>query len=279
MLYYTIQRYKFESNSQHDSDLRQACEVVLHDTKIQIWKQFTTTMPLFSRRDRLYYTIQRYKFESNSQPTSTVSTLIVSCITRYKDTNLKASHNWPGSGALQPVVVLHDTKIQIWKQFTTAVVLFNLPGQLYYTIQRYKFESNSQLRLKSVLQRIVVLHDTKIQIWKQFTTRMNANVLQVMLYYTIQRYKFESNSQQLRPVLLYMRCCITRYKDTNLKAIHNTLVGMTRWKVVVLHDTKIQIWKQFTTIPTLTTRLSTLYYTIQRYKFESNSQQGTSHSR
>ena len=67
----------------------------------------------------------------------------------------------------------------------------------------------------------VVLTDTKIQIWKQFTT---ATELLTLLY-----------------------CCINWYKDTNLKAIHNTSLGRFCHPHVVLTDTKIQIWKQFTT--------------------------------
>lgn len=44
-----------------------------------------------------------------------------------------------------------------------------------------------------------------------------------MLCHPIQRYKFESNSQQ--PLLVEARHagCVTRYKDTNLKAIHNSI--------------------------------------------------------
>ena len=87
---------------------------------------------------KLYYTIQRYKFESNSQPAAEKIRGRGGCITRYKDTNLKAIHNVDG------VDYTHY--------------------RLYYTIQRYKFESNSQLGRAFTAQPSVVLHDTKIQI-------------------------------------------------------------------------------------------------------------------
>ena len=43
-----------------------------------------------------------------------------------------------------------------------------------------------------------------------------------------------------------MSCC-NQYKDTNLKAIHNTIVSVQFDLSVVAISTKIQIWKQFTT--------------------------------
>ena len=149
------------------------------------------------------------------------------CIIRYKDTNLKAIHNDSQQAVKGLMVVLSDTKIQIWKQFTTqstceinllsCIIRYkdtNLKAihntakcrahrlALYYPIQRYKFES-------------------KIQIWKQFTTFSFA-------YY-------------------FVFSCIIRYKDTNLKAIHNQKWLIILLNTVVLSDTKIQIWKQFTT--------------------------------
>ena len=145
---------------------------------------------------KLYYLIQRYKFESNSQHSQHQHNQRPCCIIWYKDTNLKAIHNPCEACALSPFVVLSDTKIQIWKQFTT---------QLLCRLGRY------------------------------------------LLYYLIQRYKFESNSQLLICHHLFCHRCIIWYKDTNLKAIHNTLAACLDVDCVVLSDTKIQIWKQFTT--------------------------------
>ena len=62
-----------------------------------------------------------------------------------------------------------------------------------------------------------------------------------LLYCTIQRYKFESNSQHIRGEETSVPSCIARYKDTNLKAIHNQYIATMFFGVVVLHDTKIQI--------------------------------------
>ena len=196
-MYYSIQRYKFESNSQQVWGTMVPRAVVLLDTKIQIWKQFTTWRWIHQSRHRLYYSIQRYKFESNSQQLSTWWLSQLGCITRYKDTNLKAIHNSISEIASARGVVLLDTKIQIWKQFTTVAWCAASMQWLYYSIQRYKFESNSQLVSRTVQA---------------------------------------------------LRGCITRYKDTNLKAIHNVHCRPFARVTVVLLDTKIQIWKQFTTL-------------------------------
>ena len=152
--------------------------------------------------------------------------LFLCCIIRYKDTNLKAIHNWTPS---RPT-----------------------PSTLYYPIQRYKFESNSQLFIgcKSIGHRCIIRYkDTNL---KAIHNIEASNSLADALYYPIQRYKFESNSQLIR---------------TN-----SVECG------VVLSDTKIQIWKQFTTRCRACHSLTGLYYPIQRYKFESNSQRSTPRS-
>ena len=68
----------------------------------------------------LYYQIQRYKFESNSQLKCAIEQHRLSCITKYKDTNLKAIHNWNTKATFICEVVLPNTKIQIWKQMTKS---------------------------------------------------------------------------------------------------------------------------------------------------------------
>ena len=122
------------------------------------------------------------------------------CVIRYKDTNLKAIHNTYLLNYIIKLAVSSDTKIQIWKQFTTAVDWYDVTVGLCHPIQRYKFESNSQ-----------------------------------------------------RPVAIpwLSTSCVIRYKDTNLKAIHNSPSTRKKCGSAVSSDTKIQIWKQFTTAPAM----------------------------
>ena len=171
--------------------------------------------------DRLYYPIQRYKFESNSQLTPLSLYSPVRCIIRYKDTNLKAIHNGSLGDTQFKGVVLSDTKIQIWKQFTTLLRSSTPRVWLYYPIQRYKFESNSQRwrPINHYLNCCIIRYkDTNL---KAIHNSRLIHLRSLALYYPIQRYKFESNSQRVCWFRRTFPRCIIRYKDTNLKAIHN----------------------------------------------------------
>ena len=323
-LCHPIQRYKFESNSQlccfhcslscgcviryKDTNLKAihnthsdpvgSTIAVSSDTKIQIWKQFTTGSQIWFYRVMLCHPIQRYKFESNSQQDPVLPVLLPCCVIRYKDTNLKAIHNSCLQSPAWRWAVSSDTKIQIWKQFTTRHCRRRVPLALCHPIQRYKFESNSQQSFKRSQIRVccvirykdtnlkaihnyrrcvcprfpAVSSDTKIQIWKQFTTGEVKGVFRQQLCHPIQRYKFESNSQHEAVSPKQVLRCVIRYKDTNLKAIHNS-AALWLWRpTAVSSDTKIQIWKQFTTHNVIVILLWLLCHPIQRYKFESNSQ-------
>ena len=119
--------------------------------------------------------------------------------------------------------------------------------ELYYLIQRYKFESNSQRCASAcfwAIGCIIWYKDTNL---KAIHNLAGCFAVTVLLYYLIQRYKFESNSQHSGSLPRSTSGCIIWYKDTNLKAIHNIRLWCTNGKTVVLSDTKIQIWKQFTT--------------------------------
>ena len=63
----------------------------------------------------------------------------------------------------------------------------------------------------------------------------------------VQRYKFESKSQLIHSVKSLFVCCFQWFKDTNLKVNHNMLC--------------------------IVKCILTLFPMVQRYKFESKSQQ------
>ena len=88
---------------------------------------------------------------------------------------------------------------------------------------------------------------SKIQFWKQFTTYEVAQSLVELLYSICQRYNFESNLQLelIKPII----------------------------KSTVFDMSKIQFWKQFTTVRRCSCPSRTLYSICQRYNFESNLQQ------
>ena len=144
---------------------------------------------------------------------------------------------------------------------------------LYSVWQRYNFESNLQQVFHNYELKGAVFSMTKIQFWKQFTTLADAVFDVVLLYSVWQRYNFESNLQQIINCYGKRRCCIQYDKDTILKAIYNlrregcsASVLYSVWQrynfesnlqpatahapsgQAVFSMTKIQFWKQFTTI-------------------------------
>ena len=143
---------------------------------------------------------------------------------------------------------------------------------LCFTLQRYKIESNSQLRRanKSMMMSCVShCKDTKL---KAIHNVQKSENFPTRLCFTLQRYKIESNSQQpikSKPTPLG---CVSHCKDTKLKAIHNKFNTCTLNQIVVFHTAKIQNWKQFTTEIVGISISERLCFTLQRYKIESNSQ-------
>ena len=164
--------------------------------KIQIWKQFTTAMINYLVEHSLPNLLQRYKFESNSQHSARSAAVSLRCQISCKDTNLKAIHNFIAIWINFRNVAKSPAKIQIWKQFTTSFKTHLYYQMLPNLLQRYKFESNSQLakrenaaqagcqisckdtNLKAIHNYCTKFYDfhnvakspAKIQIWKQFTT-------------------------------------------------------------------------------------------------------------
>ena len=164
----------FQANHNNDFYRNQQWEVVLDTTKVQIFKQITTSCHDREYQRQLFQIPQRYRFSSKSQHLSSTSQL-------YQ-------------------VVLDTTKVQIFKQITTHTLNHRRSVQLFQIPQRYRFSSKSQLfSLKHIkgcccfryhkgtdfqanhntsryliLWILVVLDTTKVQIFKQITTRGSA---------------------------------------------------------------------------------------------------------
>ena len=119
-----------------------------------------------------------------------------SCIQWFKDTNLKANHNQYLIMFWYVIAVFNGSKILIWKQITTVPMkraLLNSCIQ-WFKDTNLKANHNSQKTVLSIS--FAVFNGSKILIWKQITTT-DASGLSVV-------------------------CCIQWFKDTNLKANHNT---------------------------------------------------------
>ena len=195
-------------------------KAVLPITKIQFWKQITTTARLSTTTTTLYYQSQRYNFESKSQLTVAHYFVEICCITNHKDTILKANHNL--AAVLATIMLLYyqsqrynfESKSQLAKIIETSIercitnhkdtilkANHNKRSQilrwymLYYQSQRYNFESKSQHTNGEGNCECAVLPITKIQFWKQITTKRGVVSENQKLYYQSQRYNFESKSQ------------------------------------------------------------------------------------
>ena len=241
---------------------------------------------------------QRYKIESNSQPRTDSENFEDSRFYHVKDTKLKAIHNCPLKILKMLLVGFTMSKIQNWKQFTTQKLQYIWDYLSVLPCQRYKIESNSQqpasasvhyysrfyhvkdTKLKAIhnasslpqLDLQVGFTMSKIQNWKQFTTEICLPSLEILSVLPCQRYKIESNSQLTFRSGWRKRCRFYHVKDTKLKAIHNCLIEIVFFVEVGFTMSKIQNWKQFTTMPFEVPSNFSSVLPCQRYKIESNSQ-------
>ena len=113
-------------------------------TKIQVRKQFTTTLTFRQEDLELFSIWRRYKFESNSQHGARREAWAQRCFQYDEDTSSKAIHNSSSMLFKYTNVVFNMTKIQVRKQFTTPKLRHFHTSLLFSIWRRYKFESNSQ---------------------------------------------------------------------------------------------------------------------------------------
>ena len=195
MLLLICQRYNFESNSQPVIDFHhrhKGCYWYVKDTILKaIHNANCQSLP----QAELLLICQRYNFESNSQRDTDRHWPHYGCYWYVKDTILKAIHNEFGGMVLRLWVVTDMSKIQFWKQFTTTLTRGLSRRTLLLICQRYNFESNSQQNGREQRPPFVVTDMSKIQFWKQFTTRFRMFYFFGGLLLICQRYNFESNSQ------------------------------------------------------------------------------------
>ena len=163
----------------------------------------------------------------------------LSCFQWFKDTNLKANHNYVCYNVNRSRVVSNGSKILIWKQITTVVVRKTLIFCCFQWFKDTNLKANHNAGTHDVLAISVVSNGSKILIWKQITT------ITIM-------YSFSS-------------CCFQWFKDTNLKANHNACFFGFFLRPVVSNGSKILIWKQITTSLNRLHCLLRLFPMVQRY--------------
>ena len=271
-LFQIPQRYRFSSKSQHRIFLNAGSLVVLDTTKVQIFKQITT------KRFWCWFRL--------------------CCFRYHKGTDFQANHNEMGTNTQEALVVLDTTKVQIFKQITTQQQALADSELLFQIPQRYRFSSKSQQYFRhsfifkccfryhkgtdfqanhnemgtNTQEALVVLDTTKVQIFKQITTQQQALADSELLFQIPQRYRFSSKSQQYFRHSFIFKCCFRYHKGTDFQANHNELTSQYLNSCVVLDTTKVQIFKQITTIIQTQQRTKPLFQIPQRYRFSSKSQ-------
>ena len=170
--------------------------VVLDTTKVQIFKQITTgsSLSIYERSCFRYH--KGTDFQANHNLSTQKLTNVYRCFRYHKGTDFQANHNRTMKRMPVLIVVLDTTKVQIFKQITTTLVIFFFCHRLFQIPQRYRFSSKSQLtdvklddtyccfryhkgtdfqanhNILTVFPFFlsVVLDTTKVQIFKQITT-------------------------------------------------------------------------------------------------------------
>ena len=117
------------------------------------------------------------------------------CSLWFKDTNLKANHNYGIVLMKSCLAVLYGSKILIWKQITTSHVKLQTSCRCSLWFKDTNLKANHNTVFMSFFFKIAVLYGSKILIWKQITT------------------PFQVSFRNF--------CCSLWFKDTNLKANHN----------------------------------------------------------
>ena len=169
------------------------------------------------------------------------------CFRYHKGTDFQANHNDNHGRVYGSSVVLDTTKVQIFKQITTIFIKALKSSVLFQIPQRYRFSSKSQLTL--------------------FKSKRL-----LLLFQIPQRYRFSSKSQPPNCCHACLVRCFRYHKGTDFQANHNSISTDTLKKAVVLDTTKVQIFKQITTLKRANNRVSKLFQIPQRYRFSSKSQ-------
>ena len=271
---FILQRYYFESESQPSYFLYyffQRCCLSYKDT---ILKANHNWNPKGSAYYRMLFILQRYYFESESQQVVSKHYSKGWCCLSYKDTILKANHNGNTLQQYTTRDVVYPTKILFWKRITTRNACHRFRYRMLFILQRYYFESESQRLPVTPIWFGDVVYPTKILFWKRITTIwLTINILIWMLF-ILQRYYFESESQHVWEYRLWPYWCCLSYKDTILKANHNTKTARFHVLLDVVYPTKILFWKRITTDTRYRKFSIGMLLILQRYYFESESQLG-----
>ena len=246
--------------------------VVADTTKVRIFKQITTTSNTNIRYHLLLLIPQRYEFSSKSQQLVLMHYFNVSCCWYHKGTNFQANHNSKDVIKFGLSVVADTTKVRIFKQITTLMLLLVLLKLLLLIPQRYEFSSKSQLQKSR-------LFSWKSCCWYHKGTNFQANHNNLLRGFLFNKVVADTTKvrifKQITTVEKYgpkLAGCCWYHKGTNFQANHNSNLVCWSSFPVVADTTKVRIFKQITTHLISFVLLPLLLLIPQRYEFSSKSQ-------
>ena len=160
----------FQANHNLNDRVTLKLVVVLDTTKVQIFKQITTSAATNGAATWLFQIPQRYRFSSKSQLGGAINPARVSCFRYHKGTDFQANHN------LFSVIVTISLLFQIPQRYRFSSksqhyidCLFSLYGCFRYH-KGTDFQANHNRFACTGFACSVVLDTTKVQIFKQITT-------------------------------------------------------------------------------------------------------------
>ena len=161
--------------------------VVSSTTKIVKWKQITTRW--WRRRFDSSVVSSTTKIVKWKQITTYNRNVSCnrSCFQYDKDSKMKANHNASLARIRSCTVVSSTTKIVKWKQITTKYVDSRDLCRCFQYDKDSKMKANHNLAYGNENFAIVVSSTTKIVKWKQITTAVVVNVVNVLLFPVRQR--------------------------------------------------------------------------------------------
>ena len=149
----------------------------------------------------------------------------MSCFQWFKDTNLKANHNSSAIYYCGGNVVSNGSKILIWKQITTHRGKPNRWKRCFQWFKDTNLKANHNSNGNTHQMRCVVSNGSKILIWKQITTLRYCNWNKDMLVVSNgSKILIWKQITTLAIILIWLWSCFQWFKDTNLKANHNSAV-------------------------------------------------------
>ena len=204
---------KMKANHNHYQLAHIYAHVVSNGSKILKWKQITTDWLTFW--------------------------FLICCFQWFKDTKMKANHNYCSWRRYRSKVVSNGSKILKWKQITTEGAEVGVQTCCFQWFKDTKMKANHNHIPVRHLPVCVVSNGSKILKWKQITTVDG-------------------------DVYMYIGC-FQWFKDTKMKANHNTECEAHIIGEVVSNGSKILKWKQITTDEAQLTPVLPLFPMVQRY--------------